>query len=324
MKRDQLNQLILQSLEHEMGGVDVYEKALECVVNDDLRYEWQKYLTQTRTHVQILEDLCDSFALDSTAQVPGRQVVRTVGKALVAAMDEALAAGNPEAAQLVACEAVTLAETKDHLDWELLGKCASELAGTERDALEAACEKVEDEEDEHLYHTKGWCRELWLQSLGLPAALPPPEEEHEVRTAIGAARAEQASDKGRHPQQSNGGSRMATRKSATSKTSKKTSASKTGGRKAAKKSAGKTTAKRTAKKTATKTARKTATKRGASKKSSSKTTAQRKVKRAMHERKEGTLRSGRSGKKVTSRKQAIAIGLSEARKAGAKVPKKKS
>jgi len=49
-----------------------------------------------------------------------------------------------------------------------------------------------------------------------------------------------------------------------------------------------------------------------------------KVKRAMHERKHGTLRSGRSGKKVTSRKQAIAIGLSEARRAGAKVPKKKS
>ncbi|HEY7114401.1 MAG TPA: DUF6496 domain-containing protein [Thermoanaerobaculia bacterium] len=51
--------------------------------------------------------------------------------------------------------------------------------------------------------------------------------------------------------------------------------------------------------------------------------AQSKVKRAMHERKRGKLRSGRSGKKVTSRKQAIAIGLSEARKAGAKVPKKK-
>jgi hypothetical protein len=49
-----------------------------------------------------------------------------------------------------------------------------------------------------------------------------------------------------------------------------------------------------------------------------------KVKRAMHERKEGTLRSGGSGKKVTSRKQAIAIGLSEARRAGAKVPKKKA
>ena len=52
--------------------------------------------------------------------------------------------------------------------------------------------------------------------------------------------------------------------------------------------------------------------------------AQQKVKRAMHERKRGKLRSGRSGKRVTSRKQAIAIGLSEARRAGAKVPRKRS
>ena len=52
--------------------------------------------------------------------------------------------------------------------------------------------------------------------------------------------------------------------------------------------------------------------------------AQQKVKRAMHERKRGSLRSGRSGKRVTSRKQAIAIGLSEARKAGGKVPRKRS
>ena len=52
--------------------------------------------------------------------------------------------------------------------------------------------------------------------------------------------------------------------------------------------------------------------------------ASQKVKRAMHERKRGTLKSGRSGRKVASRKQAIAIGLSEARRAGAKVPKKKS
>ena len=52
--------------------------------------------------------------------------------------------------------------------------------------------------------------------------------------------------------------------------------------------------------------------------------AQRKVKKAMHERKRGTLRSGGSGKKVTSRKQAIAIGLSQARRAGARVPRKRT
>ena len=52
--------------------------------------------------------------------------------------------------------------------------------------------------------------------------------------------------------------------------------------------------------------------------------ASKKVERAMHERKEGTLKSGRSGKKVKSKKQAIAIGLSEARKAGKKVPRRKA
>jgi len=79
-------------------------------------------------------------------------------------------------------------------------------------------------------------------------------------------------------------------------------------------------------KTATKkrAAKKTAKKKSAAKKTSAKTTAQKKVKKVMHERKAGTLRSGKSGKKVTSRKQAIAIGLSEARKVGAKVPKKKT
>jgi hypothetical protein len=50
-----------------------------------------------------------------------------------------------------------------------------------------------DEEDEHLYHTKGWCRELWIESLGMKAVLPPPEERKHVKTAIGAARAEQES-----------------------------------------------------------------------------------------------------------------------------------
>jgi hypothetical protein len=48
-----------------------------------------------------------------------------------------------------------------------------------------------DEEDEHLYHSKGWCRELWIASLGLPAVLPPPEEEKDVKSALDAAQAEE-------------------------------------------------------------------------------------------------------------------------------------
>jgi hypothetical protein len=109
-------------------------------------------------------------------------------------MEQALAAGEPPAAQLVACECVVLAETKDHLDWTLIGKCAEAIEGEVGEALKAAYDEVEDQEDEHLYHTKGWCRELWIESLGIAAVLPPPEEVRKVKTAIGAARAEQEAE----------------------------------------------------------------------------------------------------------------------------------
>jgi rubrerythrin len=194
MNSEQLTELILQSLEHEKGGVEVYEAALRCAINEDLREEWEEYLDQTRRHVKILEDVCKQLSIDPEQPSPGREILQGMGRALVEAMEKALGAGKPEAAQLVACECVVLAETKDHLDWELLGKCAAKVTGAEKKALKAAVQEVEDEEDEHLYHTKGWCRELWIESLGMKAVLPPPEERKDVKTAIGAARAEQSRD----------------------------------------------------------------------------------------------------------------------------------
>jgi len=194
MKLEQVNELLLQSLEHEHGGVEIYKTALTCAVNSDLRKEWQKYLDETRHHEEVLTEVCTTMGLDPMAPSPGRTIVQGMGAALVAAMKQALAAGDPEAAQLVACECVVLAETKDHLDWELIGKCAEHLPGPNRKALMAAYEEIEDQEDEHLYHTRGWCRELWIKSLGLKAVVPPPEEEKHVKTAIGAARAQQASE----------------------------------------------------------------------------------------------------------------------------------
>jgi hypothetical protein len=107
-------------------------------------------------------------------------------------MEMALDGGKPEAAQIVAAECVVLAETKDHLNWELIGELAKKVKGEHGLALKDAHKKVEEEEDEHLYHTTGWTRELWIQALGMPAVLPPPEEEKEVKTAIGAARAKRA------------------------------------------------------------------------------------------------------------------------------------
>ena len=190
----QVNELLLQALETELGGVQVYETALRCAVNDDLRKEWKEYLDQTRTHVDVLKRVFETLSLDAKAESPGRLVVRHTGQALVKAMEMALKSGDKAAAELVACECVVLAETKDHANWELIGHVAKNGRGDAVAVLKQAYDAVEDEEDHHIYHTKGWCRELWIQSLGFPAVLPPPEEVKQVETAIGAARAEQARD----------------------------------------------------------------------------------------------------------------------------------
>jgi hypothetical protein len=192
MNRDELKELLYQALETEQGGVQVYQTALRCVVNEQLKEEWQEYLEQTQNHVRVVEKLFGQLGLDPEAETPGRLVVRHIGQSLVKAMELALGAGKPEAAQLVAAECVVHAETKDHLNWELIGQVAQKMKGTEGRALNDAHKEVEEEEDEHLYHTTGWTRELWIESLGMPAVLPPPEEEKEVKTAIGAARAKLA------------------------------------------------------------------------------------------------------------------------------------
>ena len=192
MDQKHLKELLLQSLEHERGGVQIYQTALKCAVNEDLKEEWEKYLQQTEHHVQVLQDVFSQMQLDAEEQTPGRRIIHDMGASLMAAMEAALGAGDKKAAQIVACECITLAETKDHLDWELIGEAARKLTGAEGKALKAAYEEVEDEEDEHLYHTRGWTRELWMEALGLKAVLPPPEERKKVKTAIGAARAEQA------------------------------------------------------------------------------------------------------------------------------------
>ena len=99
---------------------------------------------------------------------------------------------DPVAAQLVAAECVVEAESKDHMNRELIGEVAGKLTGEEAKVLKEAHGEVEEQEDEHLYHTMGWARELWLESLGLPAVLPPPEERKRTTSAIGADRAKQA------------------------------------------------------------------------------------------------------------------------------------
>jgi rubrerythrin len=190
MNVEQRNELLQQMLETELGGVKVYETALTCVLNDDLKHEWEEYLDQTKRHVVTVETLMKALGV-APQETPGRLVVRHIGGSLVAAMKLAKGSAPPEAAEIVACECVVHAETKDHANWELLSTYGKSAKGDEKRAIDAAVEEIEDEEDEHLYHSKGWCRELSIAGLGMQAVLPPPEEQKDVKTAIGAARAKQ-------------------------------------------------------------------------------------------------------------------------------------
>lgn len=186
-----IENLIREALAHEKGGVLIYETALRCVQDEGLRQEWNEYLEQTIEHVATLTAVCEQFGIDPDEMTPGCAGVEHVGHALVEAMELALKSGEPGVAELVACDCVVLAETKDHANWELIGACGQVLTGEIAVALQEAHRTVEEQEDEHLYHSKGWCRELRMQALGLEPVLPPPEAAREVKTAIGAARAEQ-------------------------------------------------------------------------------------------------------------------------------------
>jgi hypothetical protein len=197
MKNNTLNtnhvtELLYQALETEKGGVQIYTTALRCALNEDLKEEWNKYLEQTTTHVQIVSDLLKGMGLDTEVETPGRKIVRHIGDSLVQAMEMALRGPDLAAAQIVAAECVTLAETKDHLNWGLIGEVAKNSSGDAAAVLKQAHDQVEPQEDEHLYHTAGWTRELWIEALGMPAVLPPPEEEQDVETAIEAAQAKKA------------------------------------------------------------------------------------------------------------------------------------
>lgn len=187
----QLHELLHQALETEIGGIAIYEEAVQSARHETLRAEWQRYLEQTHRHRTILLELMDEIGVDPSVPTPSRHAIAHLGRALAQTIRMAREQDDPATAERTAAECVVLAETKDHLNWMLIGRLARNSHGMQAQLLLAAYDAVEMEEDHHLYHTMGWARELWLEALGMPAVLPPPEEVREVESAIGAARAEQ-------------------------------------------------------------------------------------------------------------------------------------
>ena len=83
---DQVHELLLQALETERGGIQIYTAALKAAVNDDLKKEWSEYLEETRTHEQVLTRVFEQLELDTEATSPGREVVAHLGASLVKAI----------------------------------------------------------------------------------------------------------------------------------------------------------------------------------------------------------------------------------------------
>ena len=174
--KQQLNELLYQAIETKRGGIKIYEMALRCALNKDLKDEWEEHLTQTLDHQQELLGVLNDLGLNPETRSPGRDVVAHIDDALVDAIKLAQKEGTGEAAQLVAGECVVLAETKDYQNLELIEHLAKHDQGRIVNVLKATFDSVEREEQDRLYHTKGFLRELWIDSFGLPAILPPPEK----------------------------------------------------------------------------------------------------------------------------------------------------
>ncbi|MEZ4241721.1 MAG: DUF892 family protein [Myxococcota bacterium] len=195
MKRTHAEDLLQQALETEKGGEKLYEAAIRAAANDDLREEWQEYLEETKSHQQKLQAVFEALGIEPEPDRPSCAILRAKASGLVEAIENAIATLPPEAAQLVAGECVVEAENKDHLNWSLLEHVVQDGPKAFAEALREPVKEVLEQEAHHVFHTRGWVRELWMQHLGFGAALPPPEEEKEVETMIGAGRAEHQRDR---------------------------------------------------------------------------------------------------------------------------------
>ncbi len=170
-----LQELLYQSLEAEMVGINVYECAVLCAVDTQLKSQWLGFLEETLRHREVLLGVFNDLGLEANTQSVGRRIVAGIGATLVSVMQQALADGDAGAAQRIASECVCVAEVKDQLNWELLGMVALASQGPYAKVLKRAYERVHRDESLHMNHGRAWTRELWLHALGLDAELPLPD-----------------------------------------------------------------------------------------------------------------------------------------------------
>jgi rubrerythrin len=159
-----LHELLSEFLAVEMGGQALYERALELVSDTEVRTKFRQFLKQTINHQKVLTDLIRKLGGNPRMQSPGAKAAAAKAQGLLRTMGRA--GLSKDAAQLNAIENIVLAETKDHADWELLGKIARQTNDSHlREVLGPAVETVEQEEDEHLNWTRKKLGELHMEAL---------------------------------------------------------------------------------------------------------------------------------------------------------------
>jgi rubrerythrin len=160
-----LMDLLSEFLEVERGGEQLYEKALELVFDGEVKTKFREFHKQTITHQKVLTEIIVKLGGNPRSQSPTAKVASKKAEALLRSMP--VPGFSREQNQLNAMENIVLAETKDHADWELLGKLARQTTDNQlREVLAPAAKMVEQEEDEHLNWTRKKLGELQIEALG--------------------------------------------------------------------------------------------------------------------------------------------------------------
>ncbi len=158
-----LMDVLSEFLAVEMGGQKLYEKALGLVSDSEVRSKFREFHRQTIKHQKILTDVIHRLG-GNPLRARGAKVATEKAQALLRSMDRN--GLSKDQAELNAMENIVLAETKDHADWELIGKIARQATEDRlREILGAAASEVEQEEDEHLNWTRKRLGELQMEAL---------------------------------------------------------------------------------------------------------------------------------------------------------------
>ena len=159
-----LMDVLSEFLAVEMGGQKLYEKALTLVSDSEVRTKFHEFHRQTLKHQKVLTDVIHRLGGNTRAQSPTAKVATEKAQALLRSMERN--GLSKDQAELNAIENIVLAETKDHADWELIGKIARQATDDRlREVLGAAAGEIEQEEDEHLNWTGKKLGELQMEAL---------------------------------------------------------------------------------------------------------------------------------------------------------------